>query len=105
MATAVDNDDEIEASRAPLLDHHTELRSRLMVMFGALLIAFIGCFFFAEPLFDFMVQPFKAAYAKIHPDKVNEAVSLVYTGAFGFFGVKMQIALFAAIIVAFPIIA
>jgi sec-independent protein translocase protein TatC len=98
-------DDEIEASRAPLLDHLMELRSRLVVALAALVLAFIACFFFADPLFQFMVQPFKAAMAQVHPDRASQDIQLVYTGAFGFFGVKMTIALFAAIVVSFPIIA
>ena len=98
-------DDEIEASRAPLLDHLVELRARLITALAALVIAFIACFAFADPLFQFMVQPFKAAMAQVHPERVHEAIQLVYTGAFGFFGVKMTIALFAAIVVSFPIVA
>ncbi|MET0181885.1 MAG: twin-arginine translocase subunit TatC [Caulobacterales bacterium] len=99
------NDDEMEASRAPLLDHLMELRSRLVVSLVALVIAFGVCFAFADPLFEYMIEPFKAAMAAVHPDRANEAIELVYTGAFGFFGVKMAIALFAAIIVSFPVIA
>lgn len=99
------HDDDIEASRAPLLDHLSELRSRLMVVSATLVVAFIVSFFFAEPLFSLLIEPFKAAMAKVHPERVDQAIQLVYTGAFGFFGVKMTIALFAAIVVSFPIIA
>jgi sec-independent protein translocase protein TatC len=103
--TAGVNDDEIEASRAPLLDHLMELRNRLVVALSALVVAFAGCFFIAKPIFEFLVEPFKVAVAREHPERVGEAINFVYTGAFGFFGVQMQIALFAAIIIAFPIIA
>ena len=37
--------DEVEASRAPLLEHLNELRSRLMKALIAFVIATIGCFF------------------------------------------------------------
>lgn len=104
-ASHIKDDDEIEASRAPLLDHLSELRSRLMVSLITVVVAFVGCFLVADPLFTFLIEPFKAAMAKVHPERVNQAIQLVYTGAFGFFGVKMAIALFAAIIVAFPILA
>lgn len=103
--TAGVNDDEIEASRAPLLDHLVELRNRLIWALGALVIAFCACFFVSKPIFEFMVEPFKVAVARVHPDQVGDAIDFVYTGAFGFFGVQMQIALFAAIVVAFPVIA
>ena len=43
-----ETDDEIEASRAPLLDHLVELRSRLIVCVIALFAAFIVCFAFSQ---------------------------------------------------------
>jgi sec-independent protein translocase protein TatC len=43
--------------------------------------------------------------ARSHPERVGEAIELINTGAFGFFTVKMQIALFAALVVSFPILA
>ena len=99
------DEDEIEASRAPLMDHLVELRDRLVWCVGALVIAFIGCFMVAEPIFEFLVQPFRAAWAEVHPERAGEALRMVYTHGFGFFFVKLQVALFAAIIVAFPVIA
>jgi sec-independent protein translocase protein TatC len=105
VTDALKDDDEIEASRAPLLDHLAELRSRLIIALGALVVGFIVSFAFADPLFAYMVEPFKTAMAKVHPDRVGEALQLVYTGAFGFFGVKITIALFAGIVLSFPVIA
>lgn len=105
MTDAAKIEDEIEASRAPLLDHLMELRSRLVVALGALVVGFGVGFAFADPLFQFLVEPFKAAMAEVHPERADQNLQLVYTGAFGFFGVKMTIALFAAIILSFPILA
>lgn len=102
---APSEEDEIEASRAPLLDHLAELRNRLMWTLGALIVAFIGCFAVAEPIFEFLVEPFRTAYRVVHPERAEEALRMVFTHGFGFFFVKMQVALFGAIIVAFPIIA
>lgn len=99
------DEDEIEASRAPLMDHLVELRDRLVRSLIALVIAFCVCFYFAEPIFEFLVEPFRAAWAEVHPDRANEALRMVYTHGFGFFFVKLQVALFAAIVAAFPIIA
>lgn len=98
-------EDEIEASRAPLLDHLAELRSRLMVALGALVIAFVVCFFLSDPIFLFLAEPFQVARDAAHPDLAGQPIELVNTGTFGFFSVKMQIALFAAIVVTFPITA
>jgi sec-independent protein translocase protein TatC len=99
------DDEEIEASRAPLLDHLAELRNRLMTTVGAVVIGFIICFIFVDPIFMFLVQPFQTAMAVAHPDRAGEAIQLINTGAFGFFSVKMQIALFGGIVFAFPVIA
>jgi len=103
--TAQKDEDEIEASRAPLMDHLVELRDRLVRALIALVIAFVVCFYFATPIFEFLVQPFRAARAEVHPDRADEALRMVYTHGFGFFFVKLQVALFAAIVVSFPVIA
>jgi sec-independent protein translocase protein TatC len=99
------DEDEIEASRAPLLDHLSELRQRLVTITITLVIAFIGCFVFVEPIFLFLVEPFQTAMAAVHTERAGQGVDLINTGAFGFFSVKMQIALFAAICVSSPILA
>jgi sec-independent protein translocase protein TatC len=55
------DESEIEASRAPLLDHLVELRSRLIVCVAAIFLGFLVCFYFAEPLFKFLLRPFSIA--------------------------------------------
>ncbi len=99
------DDEEIEASRAPLLDHLAELRDRLLWSLGAVVVGLIACFIFVDPLFMFLAQPFQTAMAHAHPERAGESVDLINTGAFGFFSVKMQIALFGGIVLAFPVIA
>lgn len=101
-------DEEIEASRAPLLEHLAELRSRLVVSLVALVVAFIGCFFIQDQIFIFLTDPFVAAMRaanQAHPDHVNDAIRMVNTDAFGFFITKMKAVLFAAIVISFPVIA
>ena len=49
-------DNEIEASRAPLLDHLNELRSRLMKALIAFMVCAIGCFFIAGPCYTMNVN-------------------------------------------------
>jgi sec-independent protein translocase protein TatC len=100
-----DDEDEIEASRAPLLDHLSELRNRLMTSLAAFVVGTVVSFLFVDPIFMFLVQPFQTAMAHTHPERAGEAIQLINTGAFGFFSVKMQIALFGGIILAFPVIA
>ncbi|MGZ6039364.1 MAG: twin-arginine translocase subunit TatC, partial [Phenylobacterium sp.] len=62
MSGATD-DDEIEASRAPLLTHLVELRSRLIICVIALFIAFIVCFAFSQQILLIMVHPYTVAQA------------------------------------------
>jgi len=59
--SSVDDESEIEASRAPLLDHLIELRQRLIWSIAAFMVAFLVCFYFAEPLFKFLLRPFSIA--------------------------------------------
>lgn len=94
--------DEMEASRAPLLEHLNELRSRLIKALLAFIIAAIGCFFFAGPIFNILVEPFITAF-KTHG--VTEDPRLIYTAPLEFFFVKLKIALFAGLFVSFPVMA
>ncbi len=55
------DEDEIEASRAPLLEHLVELRSRLIVCMVALFAAFILCFAFSQQLLVITVHPYTVA--------------------------------------------
>lgn len=86
---------EIDESRAPLLDHLLELRKRLLMSLLALAVAFAGCFYFAKPIFGFLVQPLIRAGQK----------KIVYTQLFDAFFVEIKVAFFAAMMLAFPVIA
>lgn len=99
------DEDEIEASRAPLLDHLMELRNRLLWSVGALVVGFAACFGFARRIFMFLVEPFETAIRTVRPETAGQALEMVNTHAFGFFFVQLQVALFAGIVVAFPMIA
>jgi sec-independent protein translocase protein TatC len=52
------SDEDIEASKAPLMDHLIELRSRLIKALLGFGIAFIFCFFFAKQIYNVLVWPF-----------------------------------------------
>ena len=64
MTPGLDNNDtaDIDASKAPLLDHLIELRSRLLKCLVAFVICFGIAFAFADQIFDFLVQPLVWAY-------------------------------------------
>ena len=86
---------DIDESKAPLLDHLIELRRRLLWSVTALGIAFVGCLYVARPIFAFLVQPLlRAGQGKI-----------IYTDIFEAFFVELKVALFAALMIAFPVLA
>lgn len=86
---------EIDQSRAPLLDHLIELRRRLLWCVAAVAVAFGACLYFARPIFAFLVQPLlRAGQGR-----------LIYTNIFEAFFVEIKVAFFAAIMVAFPFVA
>ena len=95
-------EDEVEASSAPLLEHLTELRVRLIWSLGALFIATLICFGFAEQIYNILLRPF-ADVARTARDGAQ--LELIYTGPLEFFFAKLKLSMFAGLFLAFPIIA
>lgn len=89
---------DIDETQAPLLDHLIELRTRLLRIIFALLIAFFVCFYFADEIFGFLIRPLTAAF----PPGQGK---LIYTKLYEAFFVEVKVALFAAFFVCFPVIA
>ncbi len=122
-----DDEAEIEASRAPLMDHLIELRSRLIICAFALAVGFIVCFVFSEQLYELLLRPFILADAlraeqKLHHQngpfdlvmtvtglhQVKAAVSplkMQFTAPLEFFFTKMKLSMFGAVVLTFPILA
>ncbi|MEE2527140.1 twin-arginine translocase subunit TatC [Hyphobacterium sp. HN65] len=98
-----DTEDEVEASRAPLLEHLAELRTRLIRLVIVLAIGFIACFIFAEPIYNFLLVPFEDAAARVREGDL--ALELIFTAPLEFFFVKVKLAFFGALILAFPWVA
>jgi|TARA_R110002020_G_scaffold309301_2_gene525189 sec-independent protein translocase protein TatC len=94
-------DDEVEASRAPLLEHLSELRTRLIISLTVLGIASLGCFFVAQPIYDFLLAPFAAKAEALR----GAPLELIFTAPMEFFFAKVKLALFAGIFLSFPVIA
>ncbi len=100
------NEGAIEDSRAPLLEHLLELRTRLIYSLLAVLAAFIGCFFFAGHIYNFLLEPFLLA-AEMASNEAGRAfeLELIFTGPLEFFFAKMKLAVFGGVILAFPFLA
>jgi sec-independent protein translocase protein TatC len=92
-------EDEVEASRAPLIEHLIELRQRLIRALIAFVVMFIGCFAGAKYIYNILVQPY--VWAVGDPTKAH----MVYTHALEFFFTQLQVAMFGAGFLAFPVIA
>ena len=90
--------EDIEATKAPLMDHLIELRSRLIKALIAFFIAFIFSFFFAKQIYNILVQPFVweagAANSKF-----------IYTALLEYFITQLKLAMFGAAFISFPIVA
>ena len=91
--------EDIEASKAPLLDHLIELRQRLMRALIAIFIAFIACFYFASDIFNILIVPYESAAGPLRE------IKLIYTAPQEYFFTQMKLALFGALFLAFPVIA
>lgn len=94
-----EGEDEIEASRAPLIDHLIELRSRLIKSLIAFLIMFFVCFAFATQIYNVLVQPYVWAAGP------GANVQLIYTAPLEYLFTQIKIAAFGAAFFAFPVIA
>ena len=91
--------EDVEEQRMPLIDHLIELRKRLFHSLIALLITFMICFYFANPIFDFLVAPLAELW------QGEEQRRLIYTALHEKFFTNIKVAFFAALFCAFPLIA
>jgi sec-independent protein translocase protein TatC len=87
--------EDIEATKAPLMDHLIELRARLIKAMIAFGVALVGCFFIAKGIFNILTLPYIWAGGE----------KLIYTGFLEYFVVQLKLAMFGAAFISFPIVA
>ncbi|MEJ8573307.1 twin-arginine translocase subunit TatC [Microbaculum marinum] len=92
--------EDIEATKAPLVEHLIELRKRMMWALIALGIMFVICFFFAAEIFNILLKPYEWARGGS-----VEGLELIYTAPQEYFFTQLKIALFGGFFLAFPVIA
>ncbi len=92
--------DEIEDSSAPLIEHLTELRSRLIKSVVAFLIGMIICFTVATPIFNFLTAPLCQVLASRGQD-----CDLIFISPQEGFFVAIKVSLLGGFILSFPFIA
>jgi sec-independent protein translocase protein TatC len=93
-----DDEKEIEATKAPLIEHLIELRSRLIKALIAFAVAFAFCFWFAQYIYNILVWPFVWVAGPEHS-------KFIYTALLEYFITQLKLAMFGALFIAFPVIA
>jgi sec-independent protein translocase protein TatC len=78
----------------PLLDHLIELRKRLIYALLSFLLVFFITFYFAKPIFSFLIQP-----------AIRDGYKVIVLDIFEFFFVTVKLSAFVSLIVGFPLIA
>lgn len=92
---------DIDDREMPLLDHLIELRNRIMYAVIALLVGFVVCWFFAEPIYRFLVRPLADVYEQLgYHDR-----RMIYTGLTEAFFTYLKVAFFAGAFISFPFVA
>ena len=94
-----DREAELEEGRMPLLDHLKELRNRLIWSLSAIGIAFVICYQFKEHTYGFLVHPLAVIF------EGQTGRHLIYTGLTEAFFTYVKVSLWAAICLAFPVVA
>jgi sec-independent protein translocase protein TatC len=90
--------EDIEATKAPLMEHLIELRSRLIKALMAFLVMFIACFFFAKQIYNVLVWPFIWVAGAAHS-------KFIYTALLEYFVTQIKLAMFGAAFLSFPVVA
>ena len=90
--------EDLDETRAPLLDHLIELRTRIVRALVALGVGFAICLYFADDILGLLVYPLKQAFP-------NGQGQLIFTKLPEVFFVELKVALFAGFFVSFPVIA
>ena len=91
------NDEKIKQGN--FIEHLTELRSRLVKSFIYLFIFFVICYFFAENIYGFLVDPYAQA---VKDDLTNRR--LIFTALHETFITYLKVAFFTSMFVTSPII-
>ena len=85
--------------KSSFVDHLTELRSRLVRSIIYLFLFFIVCYYFAENIYGFLVEPYAEA---VKSDGSNRR--MIFTALHETFITYLKVAFFAAMFISSPII-
>ncbi|WP_029005814.1 twin-arginine translocase subunit TatC [Azorhizobium doebereinerae] len=91
--------EDIDASKAPLIEHLIELRSRLIKSVIAFLVAFFLCFMLAKQIYNILLWPYEFASG------FSGGVKLIYTAPQEFLFTQIKLGMFGAAFLSFPVVA
>jgi sec-independent protein translocase protein TatC len=89
-------DADIEATKAPLMDHLIELRARLIKALAAFVLMFIVSFYFAKDIYNILVVPFEQV--------AGPEARLIYTAPQEYFFTQIRVAIFSAAFLSCPVV-
>jgi len=90
--------EDIEATKAPLMEHLIELRARLIKAVIAFAVMFGICFVFAKDIYNVLVWPFVWVAGPEHS-------KFIYTALLEYFVTQLKLAMFGAAFLSFPVVA
>ncbi len=93
--------DEIDESSAPLIEHLAELRNRLIHSLGAFIVGMVICFTVWNPIFNFLTHPLCNAMA----ERGHEDCGLILIRLQEGFFVAVSVSLMGGLMLSFPYIA
>lgn len=93
------DEEAIEATKAPLIEHLIELRSRLIKSLAAFVVMFVVCFFLAKHIYNILVWPYIFAAGP------GSNVQLIYTQPLEYLFTQIKIGVFGAAFLSFPVVA
>lgn len=126
IITADQDELDIEASRAPLMDHLIELRQRIIIMVVAFLACVIACYAFHNTILSLLTHPLAVASALYEEQKLHghggpfdlisvllglkaignvKEIPLIATAPMEVFFTNLRLAMFGGVIVSFPVLA
>jgi sec-independent protein translocase protein TatC len=91
--------EDIDASKAPLIEHLIELRSRLIKSLIAFFVAFFVCFMLGKVIYNILLWPYEFAAGG------TEHVKLIYTAPQEFLFTQIKLGMFGAAFISFPVVA
>jgi sec-independent protein translocase protein TatC len=98
--------------KMPLFEHLEDLRKRILISVGALVVAFVVAFAFSEEIFGVLMFPLRYSldfsvtdlWVEFVPDDKLNTTKLVFLAPAEAFWMNMKVALVAALILSLPVI-